>query len=87
MARNPKFPKDTMAAGRQIMTCCVEDIQYCWLAAQFGSAPEIQERSWAMLTGKIKVQKHKLYHSKGPVLFVSEAQKCAPPEKQVATFY
>ena len=87
MARNPKFPKDTMAAGRQIMTCCVEDIQYCWMAAQFSGTPAVKERSWAMLSAKVKLQKHKLYRSKGPVLFVTDAQPCSPPEKEVATFY
>jgi uncharacterized membrane protein YcgQ (UPF0703/DUF1980 family) len=86
-ARNAKFPKNTFALGRHIMTCCVEDIQYCWMAAQYDKDYEISEREWVMVTAKIKVQKHKLYRGKGPLLFVQEIAKAAPPEKEVATFY
>lgn len=86
-ARNPKFPKDTFAAGRHIMTCCVEDIQYCWVAAQYDGEYEIKERSWVRITARIQVQKHKLYRGKGPVLYVREITETTPPEKEVATFY
>ena len=87
IARNPKFPKNTLAVGRHIMTCCVDDIQYCWCVAQFDDISGITEKSWAMLTAKIKVQRHKLYRGKGPVLFVTDYAPSAPPEKEVATFY
>jgi len=87
MAKNPKFPKNTFAGGRHVMTCCVEDIKYCWLVAQFDDAAQIQERGWYMLSAKIKNQKHKMYRGKGPVLFVTDYAKSAPPEKEVATFY
>ncbi|MDE6834359.1 MAG: GTPase [Ruminococcus sp.] len=86
-AKNPKFPKNTLATGRHIMTCCVEDIQYCWCATQFEDASDIPEKCWLMITAKIKVQKHKLYKGKGPVLFVTDYAPSAPPEKEVATFY
>lgn len=87
VARNPKFPKNTLAAGRHIMTCCVDDIQYCWCVAQFDDVSDIKEKSWVILTAKIKVQRHKLYRGKGPVLFVTDCTPSAPPEKEVATFY
>ena len=86
-AKNPKFPKNTFAAGRHIMTCCVEDIQYCWVAAQTDEEFELQNRKWIMVTGEIRVQKHKLYRGKGPVLYVREITDTTPPEKEVATFY
>lgn len=87
VARNPKFPKNTLAVGRHIMTCCVDDIQYCWCVGQFDDISGIKEKSWIMLTAKIKVQRHKLYRGKGPVLFVTDYAPSAPPEKEVATFY
>ncbi|MCD8188296.1 MAG: GTPase [Ruminococcus sp.] len=86
-ARNPKFPKDTVAVGRHIMTCCVEDIQYCWVAAQLDGKFEVGNRKWIQVKGLIKVQKHKLYRGKGPVLYVSEIKETTAPEKEVATFY
>lgn len=87
VGRNSKFPVNTYAIGRHIMTCCVDDIQYCWLVAQDdkGFAPANQE--WINITGKIVVQKHKLYKGKGPVLFVKEITPAEAPDQPVATFY
>lgn len=87
VGRNSKFPVNTYAIGRHIMTCCVDDIQYCWLVAQDdkGYAPANQE--WINITGKIVVQKHKLYKGKGPVLFVKEITPAEVPDQPVATFY
>ena len=36
-AKNSKFPAGTFAVGRKIMTCCVEDIQYCWFVRSISS--------------------------------------------------
>lgn len=86
-AKNPKFPKNTFALGRHIMTCCVDDIQYCWTVAEYEKESEIKNRSWVSVTAEIKVQKHKLYRGKGPVLYIREITETTPPEKEVATFY
>ena len=60
-AKNSKFPENTYAVGRHIMTCCVEDIQYCWMVAQDESGNEPPNKEWITITGKVSVQKHKLY--------------------------
>ncbi len=86
-AKNSKFPDNTYAVGRHIMTCCVEDIQYCWLVAQDESGNEPPNKEWITITGKISVQKHKLYRGKGPVLYVKSYGKAEAPEQPVATFY
>ncbi len=86
-AKNSKFPENTYAVGRHIMTCCVEDIQYCWMVAQTDNGTEPQNKEWITVTGKISVQKHKLYKGKGPVLFVQKIEKAEAPDQPVATFY
>ena len=86
-AKNGKFPENTYAVGRHIMTCCVEDIQYCWMVAQTDNGTEPQNKEWITVTGKISVQKHKLYKGKGPVLFVQKIEKAEAPDQPVATFY
>ncbi|MBR1862835.1 MAG: GTPase [Ruminococcus sp.] len=87
-AGNPKFPKGVIGLGRQIMTCCVEDIQFCWLVAlcdmELGLATGPK---WVNVTVDIKYKWHKLYKGKGPVLNVTELEMTTPPEKPVATFY
>ena len=86
-AKNEKFPVNTFAVGRHIMTCCVEDIQYCWLVAQYEEGAEPANKQWITVSGKISVQKHKLYRGKGPVLLVRSIEKAEAPEQPVATFY
>ena len=86
-AKNEKFPVNTFAVGRHIMTCCVEDIQYCWLVAHEDNGNLPANKEWITITGKISVQKHKLYRGKGPVLYVQSFEKATAPEQPVATFY
>jgi len=86
-ARDPKFPKDVFAVGRHVMTCCVEDIQYCWLVAEWDKAQTMENRQWIRLTAKISIQKHKLYKGKGPVLQIQAVTLTGAPEQEVATFY
>ena len=87
-AKNKKFPDGCFALGRHIMTCCVEDIQYCWAVAEWDTPFEPrQPKHWVNVTAKISVQKHKLYKGAGPVLRVIALADAAPPEKEVATFY
>ena len=86
-ARNNRFPKNNFAIGRHIMTCCVEDIQYCWAVAQCDEDKIPPQKSWVMITAKINVQKHKMYKGAGPVLDITDISPSAPPAKEVATFY
>ncbi len=86
-AKNKKFPAECFAFGRHIMTCCVEDIQYCWAAAVWDKPFEPKPKQWLTITAKIKVQRHKLYKGEGPVLYVESLENAAAPEKEVATFY
>ncbi len=87
VARDEKFPKHTFALGRHVMTCCVDDIQFCWIVAEWSKAELFAMRQWVRVTGKISVQKHKLYRGKGPVLQVQSIVLTDAPAQEVATFY
>ena len=84
---NPKFPRNAYAVGREIMTCCVEDIRYCWLVAEYDKMPFLMSPRWFDITAEIKIQKHKLYRGKGPVLYIKSLAPADPPAEKVATFY
>ena len=73
--------------GRQVMTCCVEDIQMAGLVCEWhGVKPA--KRSWITVTAKIRIGKSKAYGSKtGPILVVSKIEGAEEPEQPVATFY
>jgi len=78
--------KDILA-GRHVMTCCADDIAYHPLVCIFDQDPALKTRDWVTLTGKIKVEKHKLYRGVGPVLYVTAIDFAVKPAQEVATFY
>ena len=81
--------KDGMfAPGRFVMTCCVDDIQFCGIPCRYKQAKELESRSWVMVTAKISAEKHKLYKGDiGPVLTAIEVVKGATPaDPDVAAF-
>ena len=81
--------KDGMfAPGRFVMTCCVEDIQFCGIPCRYADSKTLESRSWIMVTAKIQAEKHRLYKGDvGPVLTAIEVVKGAEPaDPDVATF-
>ena len=87
VARDPKMPADCLLAGRHVMTCCADDIAFHPLVCIFKEPTSIKTRDWVTFTGKIKIEKHKLYKGFGPVLYVSSTDFAVPPIQEVATFY
>mgnify|MGYP000322140147 CR=1 FL=1 len=80
--------KNCFVCGRHVMTCCVEDIQFCGIPCRYDQAGTLEPRSWVMVTAKITAEKHPLYKGEvGPVLTALEVTKNAQPaDPDVATF-
>ena len=76
------------APGRFVMTCCVEDIEFCGIPCRYAGSGKLESRSWVMVTAKVSAEKHRLYKGDiGPVLTAVEVVKGAEPaEPDVATF-
>ena len=76
------------APGRFVMTCCVEDIQFCGIPCRYAEASTLTSRGWVMVTAKISAEKHPLYNGEvGPILTAIEVVKnVQPAEPDVATF-
>lgn len=75
------------APGRFVMTCCVDDIQFCGVPCHYADAGKLESRSWVMVTAKIDAKKHPLYQGElGPVLTALEVTPASPAEKEVAEF-
>ena len=76
------------APGRFVMTCCVDDIQFCGIPCRYDKAATLESRSWVMVTARISAEKHQLYKGDiGPVLTAIRVEKGAEPaEPDVATF-
>jgi len=76
------------APGRFVMTCCVDDIQFCGIPCRYSDPKSLETRSWIMVTAKITAEKHPLYKGDlGPVLTAIEVVKGAEPAApDVCTF-
>lgn len=75
------------APGRFVMTCCVEDIQFCGIPCNYVDAKRLKPRQWVMVNAKITAENHPLYKGElGPVLTAITVTDAAPAEPDVATF-
>lgn len=80
--------KDGMfAPGRFVMTCCVDDIQFCGVPCYYADAARLESRSWVMVHATISAEKHPLYQGElGPVLTAISVEKAQPAREEVTTF-
>ena len=76
------------APGRFVMTCCVDDIQFCGVPCKFAGSKELKPRAWVTVTATISAEKHALYQGEvGPVLTALEViPDAVPADPDVATF-
>ncbi|MBQ8768766.1 MAG: hypothetical protein IJZ15_03860 [Oscillospiraceae bacterium] len=75
------------APGRFVMTCCVDDIQFCGVPCKYADAARLESRSWVMVEATISAEKHPLYQGElGPVLTAISVEKAEPAKEEVTTF-
>ena len=75
------------APGRFVMTCCVDDIEFCGVPCRYDQAKTLEPRSWVQVTAKITAEKHSLYKGElGPVLTAIQVEPAEPANPDVATF-
>lgn len=75
------------APGRFVMTCCVDDIEFCGVPCRYEQAKSLETRSWVTVTAKITAEKHPLYKGElGPVLTAISVEPAQPADPDVATF-
>ena len=75
------------APGRFVMTCCVDDIEFCGVPCRYDGAKSLTPRGWVQVTAKITAEKHTLYKGElGPVLTAIRVEPADPANPDVATF-
>lgn len=76
------------APGRFVMTCCVDDIQFCGIPCRYADAKTLEAREWVQVTAKVTAEQHPLYKGElGPVLTALSVQRKVPAaEPDVASF-
>ena len=87
VARLRRDKDGIFAPGRFVMTCCVEDIQFCGMPCKFSGAAKLKAKSWVTVTAKISAERHALYQGElGPILTALSVEPCSPAQQEVVTF-
>ena len=69
------------------MTCCADDIAFSGVVCNFKGEVPFKTGDWLIVTAEIRVEKHKLYGSEGPVLYASDVSLTSEPRDPLAVFY
>lgn len=85
--RRDKLPAGAFLFGREVMTCCADDITFAGVLCNAENIDELQDRDWIEITAKVEVRHTKVYGRKGPVFQVSSWSKKQAPKEDLATFY
>lgn len=87
VARLHRDKDGIFAPGRFVMTCCVDDIQFCGVPCRFVGAAGLKAKSWVTVTARITAEKHLLYKGDvGPILTALNVEPAQPAEEEVVTF-
>ncbi len=86
-ATSKVMPAGVFVAGRMLMNCCAADTQFAGMACRCKKEQMPAKGSWFTLTGKVRLQRNRLFSGKVPVLDVVSVEKAREPENPVATFY
>lgn len=87
VARDKTLGKNSLVAGRHVMTCCADDIAFHGVVCVFPDNVGLKTRDWITVTATLKLEEHKLYNRLGPVLYVQSWETAERPDPEVATFY
>lgn len=87
MLAGEKIPYGNLIVGRDIMSCCADDVEFAGLQCRWENSKSLKETVWAVLTARINYKFTKVYNREGPVLTYIEHEICPAPDEPVATFY
>jgi uncharacterized repeat protein (TIGR03943 family) len=85
--RKDKAHKDLFVAGRQVMTCCIDDVKFAGFICESPETVKLSDGDWIELEAKITVKYHKIYKRKGPVFVADKIIPADAPDDEIATFY
>ena len=87
VARDNSLGDKAIIIGRHVMTCCADDITFGGLVCKFKKPVNLKTGDWILLTAKIEIENHPMYHRSGPVLYAETTSFAVKPNPELATFY
>ena len=83
-AFRPKGMKDNMfVAGRQIMTCCADDIRFYGYPCKVDKKVNFSQRAWVKVRVRMEYETPTPYDEEQPILYLLEMEAAEPPEEEV----
>lgn len=85
VGKDRSLGKDEFFAGRHVMSCCVNDIQFAGMLAVWDKAQILKTQDWVIIEAKLSMEKNRVYRTVGPVLRVTGLVRTSEPEHKVVT--
>ena len=85
VGKDRSLGRDEFFAGRHVMSCCVNDIQYAGMLCRWNKAVVLKTGDWVILEAKLSMEKNRVYRAVGPVLTVTGLVRTSEPEYKVVT--
>ncbi|MCD7744629.1 MAG: GTPase [Lachnospiraceae bacterium] len=84
--KSRRLASNQFVPGRNVMTCCVEDIRFVGYICKADFAGLLKSRQWIWLTAEIRYEYQKEYGEEGPVLYGVGYELTGPPEEDTVYF-
>jgi len=79
-------PKGYFVPGRQVMTCCAEDIAFLGFACKYDKSSELKDRQWIQVKAEVHKEYWEDYKQVGPVLYAIDITPAKAPKNEVINF-
>lgn len=83
MFRPKGMPASMMIPGRQIMTCCADDISFYGYPCRVEKGTKFEQRGWARVTARFENEAYRPFAPKQPILYLVSMEKAERPEDPV----
>ncbi|MCC8106724.1 MAG: GTPase [Clostridiales bacterium] len=84
--KSRRLSSNTFIPGRNVMTCCAEDIRFVGYLCKADFAGLLKPRQWVWLTAEIRYEYQKEYREEGPVLYATSYELTGAPEEDTVYF-
>lgn len=81
-----KLGKDEFVPGRMGMVCCANDMRFVGFICKAGEFKIPKERTWQMITARIRIEEREEYRGPGPVLYLEDMSPAEPPVEETVMF-
>lgn len=82
-----KLPDNAFIFGRQIMTCCENDLAFAGIFSAWPNPEMLHHEDWVTIVAKVFLHKEEPFNQLGPMLQVLSIQASHRPQQSIATFY